>query len=211
MAGSFIDRTDPTFRRSRPARGHQRAVQVRTRGPDCALSADRPAWHPEAHEGLEPARSVPVHEMPAPAAEGVLGGEVAGLTEENQCSAANIQQCLVQGIIRRRRSRWRLFRHHCRVPHRGPDAVHEATTVANWQIDILGWRRDTRQGLRPVYSSGLRTAQGELDIAPICAWRSIAASIGRRRCQLLSGDTMECDAIPWFGAISIWLAILATN
>ena len=28
----------------------------------------RPAWHPKAREGLEPARSVPMQEMPGPAA-----------------------------------------------------------------------------------------------------------------------------------------------
>jgi len=40
----------------------------------------------QSHEGLEPARSVPVYEMQAPAAEGLLGSEVAGLKHLYQWS-----------------------------------------------------------------------------------------------------------------------------
>src|SRR5262249_53974712 len=60
-------------------RGDQPALPVRPGSADRPVPAARPAWHRQAHQGLEPARPVPLQQVPAPAAGPLLGGEVAGL------------------------------------------------------------------------------------------------------------------------------------
>jgi Family of unknown function (DUF6494) len=67
------------LRRSPTTGSDQGPVRLWPRGLGPARTTDRLQGHHAAHEGLEPARSVPVHEMPAPATGAFLGCQVAGL------------------------------------------------------------------------------------------------------------------------------------
>jgi hypothetical protein len=103
-------------------------------------------------------------------AEGILGGEVAGLMEEGMAmrkavSSAKIQQA-VKGIIKASGD----LDGDCAAiipgsPQRVPDAQRKRNNGANWKIDIFGGDRDTVKACMGVLERAVRKAQGDLDLA----------------------------------------------